>query len=121
MKKSSEFLPLSQAVLHILLALADEEMHGYGIMQDVVYLNDDVHMVQSHPENGLVIMRTEAISIYPDRQYAETDQNVMIDTDVGRTQAAGMSADLETGVVSLTSDSQQRVHTIVLPEQFKNS
>src|SRR6185503_10869459 len=30
-----KFLPLSPATLHILLALAGEEMHGYGIMQEV--------------------------------------------------------------------------------------
>jgi DNA-binding PadR family transcriptional regulator len=29
------FLPLSPAVLHILLALAGEDRHGYGIMQEV--------------------------------------------------------------------------------------
>ncbi|MGD8857373.1 MAG: PadR family transcriptional regulator [Chloroflexota bacterium] len=29
------FLPLSQPVFHILLALADDERHGYGIMQEV--------------------------------------------------------------------------------------
>src|SRR5580700_11477057 len=29
------FLPLSAAVLHILLALAGEDLHGYGIMQEV--------------------------------------------------------------------------------------
>ena len=29
-------LPLSPASLHILLALAGEDRHGYGIMQDVV-------------------------------------------------------------------------------------
>ena len=28
-------LPLSPAVLHILLALSSEDRHGYGIMQDV--------------------------------------------------------------------------------------
>ena len=27
--------PLTQAVFHILLALSQEEMHGYGVMQDV--------------------------------------------------------------------------------------
>ena len=30
-----EMLPLTPAVFHILLALADEERHGYGIMQEV--------------------------------------------------------------------------------------
>lgn len=29
------FLPLTPAVFHILLALADGERHGYGIMQEV--------------------------------------------------------------------------------------
>ena len=30
-----ELLPLTPPVFHILLALAEEERHGYGIMQDV--------------------------------------------------------------------------------------
>jgi len=32
----SRFLPLSPATLHILLALAGEDRHGYGIMQEVI-------------------------------------------------------------------------------------
>jgi DNA-binding PadR family transcriptional regulator len=31
----SNFLPLSPAALHILLSLAAEDLHGYGIMQEV--------------------------------------------------------------------------------------
>ncbi len=31
-----QFLPLSPAALHILLALAGEDRHGYGIMREVV-------------------------------------------------------------------------------------
>jgi len=31
----AELLPLTPAVFHILLALADGERHGYGIMQEV--------------------------------------------------------------------------------------
>ena len=33
-------LPLTPAVFHILLALADEERHGYGIMQEVARRTD---------------------------------------------------------------------------------
>lgn len=33
---TSGFLPLSPATLHILLALAGEDLHGYGIMQEVL-------------------------------------------------------------------------------------
>ncbi|SRR6266851_5563744 len=31
----NRFLPLSPATLHILLALAGDDLHGYGIMQEV--------------------------------------------------------------------------------------
>ena len=31
----SSFLPLSPAALHILLSLAGEDRHGYGIMQEI--------------------------------------------------------------------------------------
>src|SRR5262249_19661040 len=30
-----QFLPLSSAALHILLALASEDRHGYGIMREI--------------------------------------------------------------------------------------
>jgi DNA-binding PadR family transcriptional regulator len=35
MKAPPERLPLSPQVFHILVALADRDQHGYGIMQDV--------------------------------------------------------------------------------------
>ena len=33
----SSFLPLSPPAMHILLALASEDRHGYGIMQEVAH------------------------------------------------------------------------------------
>jgi DNA-binding PadR family transcriptional regulator len=36
----SEFLPLPTATFHILLALRNEEKHGYAIMRDVEALSD---------------------------------------------------------------------------------
>lgn len=35
-----DLLPLTPAVFHILLALADEERHGYSIMQEVSRITD---------------------------------------------------------------------------------
>ena len=35
MKDVEQFLPLAPATLHILLALAGEDLHGYAIMQEV--------------------------------------------------------------------------------------
>ena len=33
---ANQFLPLAPATLHILLSLAGEDLHGYGIMQEVL-------------------------------------------------------------------------------------
>ena len=41
MPKPPDLLPLTPPVFHILLALADEERHGYGIMQDVARQTND--------------------------------------------------------------------------------
>jgi len=35
-----DFLPLTPAIAHILLALADEDRHGYAIMQEVERMTD---------------------------------------------------------------------------------
>ena len=36
----TDFLPLTPAIAHILLAVADEDRHGYAIMQEVGRLTD---------------------------------------------------------------------------------
>ena len=40
----ADFLPLTPAIHHILLALADEERHGYGIMLEVSRLTGGTRM-----------------------------------------------------------------------------
>ena len=39
-KDPKKLLPLTPAVFHILLALADEDRHGYGIMKEVEFRTD---------------------------------------------------------------------------------
>jgi DNA-binding PadR family transcriptional regulator len=41
MMNTGQFLPLSPATLHILIALASEDRHGYGIMQEVARQTND--------------------------------------------------------------------------------
>ena len=41
MKSPQDLLPLTPAVFHILLALADGQRHGYGIMQEIMTLSDE--------------------------------------------------------------------------------
>src|SRR5215510_5212845 len=36
-----DMLPLTPAIFHILLALADQERHGYGIMQEIKAFTDN--------------------------------------------------------------------------------
>lgn len=38
-RETERFLPLSPAALHILIAVAGEDLHGYGIMQEVARLS----------------------------------------------------------------------------------
>ena len=40
MPDPQSFVPLTPAIAHILLALADQDRHGYGIMQEVERLTD---------------------------------------------------------------------------------
>ncbi len=89
--------------------------------QELVELNDNVVLERLHPQTSapMVTIRSSTLKIHPAREYAETDQDVIIDSTVGRTLAAGMKGDLQNGLLNLSSDQSQPVHTIVLPQQFK--
>jgi lipopolysaccharide export system protein LptC len=84
-----------------------------------ILLQDDVHLEQREPNR--IEITTAALRVYPDRQFAETDQPVIIDTTSGRTSAVGMSGDLNTSLLKLFSSASERVHTIVLPDQFQRA
>ena len=87
--------------------------------EEVVSLRESVTVRQHFEDGRYTTLYAPSLDLYPDRQYAETDQDVMIDTEVGRTLAAGLEAFLERGLLKLSSTAEQRVHTIVLPGQFK--
>ena len=90
-----------------------------GKTAEVIFLRDDVHLEQREPTR--IEIMTPTLYVYPDRQFAETDQPVIIDTTSGRTTAVGMSGDLNTSLLNLSSSASERVHTIVLPGQFKRA
>jgi len=87
--------------------------------EEVVLLRENVRMEQKYPDGRFVRVETPSIDYYPDRQYAETSRNVMIDTDVGRTMAVGLQGELRRGLLNLFSSDTERVHTIVLRRQFR--
>jgi LPS export ABC transporter protein LptC len=90
-----------------------------GRLEESVELEQDVRMSQKYPDGRAFELRTPSVTVYPDRQYARTSRNVMITTHAGRTHAVGLQGDLNRGLLQLFSDDDQRVHTILLPDQFK--
>lgn len=87
--------------------------------EEVVYLRENVLLEQGTGDGDFVKLTTDALYVYPDRRYAETDRPVMIDTNSGRTTAVGLQGDLGRGLLKLFSAADTKVHTIVLPDQFK--
>lgn len=94
-----------------------------GEAEQVVMLRENVVLRQLDKLSGheALVIRSAAIDLFPVRQFAKSLASVMIDSDVGRTQAARMQGDLKTGQLKLSSDAEQPVHSIVLPTQFKSS
>lgn len=84
-----------------------------------VELEEDVQMQQTFDDGRRYVLSTPSITLYPQREYAETDQNVMITTHAGRTKAVGLEGSLGEGLLKMYSNDEQRVHTIILPDQFK--
>lgn len=86
-------LPLTQAMFHILLALADAERHGYGIMQEVAQRTDGA--VQLGPGTlygSIKRMRTagliEESDDRPDPEMDDQRRRYYRLTDFGRRVAA---------------------------------
>lgn len=104
-----------------------ESDHGYirhrtnpaGVSEEVVFLRRNVKLEQRYDDGRRLRLECPSLYIFPDRQYAETQQNVIVDSDISRTTGVGFQGDLQHGVLKLFSSARQRVHTIFLPEQFK--
>ncbi len=104
-----------------------ESDHGYvrrrtndlGEAEETVFLRSNVKLEQRYDDGRRLRLESPSLYIFPDAQYAETEQNVIVDSDISRTKGVGLQGNLQSGVLKLFSSAQQRVHTIVLPEQFK--
>ena len=84
--------------------------------EEVVELWDDVLAVQQTGNGQFIRIQTQSLTVYPEREYAETDQKVYIDDNSSRTSAAGMKAFFQGGKFIFFSTPTERVHTIFLPE-----
>ncbi|MDA0979484.1 MAG: LPS export ABC transporter periplasmic protein LptC [Proteobacteria bacterium] len=83
--------------------------------EQIVELWDNV-LASRVESNRFISIQTSSLTVYPEREYLETDQRVFIDSQSGRTTAAGMKAFLDTNKFMFFSDNTSRVTTIFLPE-----
>ncbi|MFU8815552.1 MAG: LPS export ABC transporter periplasmic protein LptC [Pseudomonadales bacterium] len=84
-----------------------------------VELQGDVVLEQILRRGERVSLSSQSMILYPDRQYAETDDDVMITTHIGQTMATGLKGDFRLGTISLLSLGDTPVHTVLEPEHFK--
>lgn len=90
-----------------------------GGFEERVYLTRDVKLEQRLASGRFIRLRTEHLYLFPEREYAQTEHSVTIDTDGGRTKAGSMMASLSDGLIDLRANAEQRVNTIILRDQFK--
>ena len=83
--------------------------------EEIVELWNNVLASQMIDGSSFVNIQTNSLSVYPARDYVETDEPVFIDNQSGRTTAAGMKAFLDTGKFLFYSTPKHRVTTIFLP------
>jgi lipopolysaccharide export system protein LptC len=90
-----------------------------GNIEEVVYLREDVSLHQRLPSGRFLKLKTPTLYVYPDRQFAQTNDSVMIDTDGGRTTGTGLAVNMADSTLKVDSDPPGRVQTIILIDQFK--
>ncbi len=90
-----------------------------GAPEEELELRDDVVLEQNRGDGAFLRLTTSRLKIYPGRQYAESDRDVMIDSHVGRTTATGLEGDLQLGLLTFLSSGSEPVHTVLQPQQFK--
>jgi len=84
--------------------------------EEVIELWDDVRASRQKGEGKFVTIQTMSLTVYPEKEYAETDRKVTIEDQSGRTTAAGMKAFFESGKYIFYSTPTERVHSTFLPK-----
>ncbi len=87
--------------------------------EEVIELWGDVLATRENDNNRFITIQTMSLTVYPKKEYAETDQKVIINNNSGRTTAAGMKTFFETGKTIFYSTPTERVQTIFQPVYVK--
>lgn len=85
-----------------------------SLSDETVELWDQVLASRENEDGDFVNIQTESMTVYPERDFAETREPVTIDNQTSRTSAGGgMKANLGNGVFEFFAGKQGRVVTII--------
>lgn len=100
----------------VIRSASTDSVDEADVAQEITLLGD-VHLRQDRGAGGFTEVRTAALVVYPARQFAKSEQPVMIVTEAGNASAASLEADLRSGRMKLVSSTSQRVSIVVQPDQ----
>ncbi len=80
--------------------------------EEVMELWDDVLLSRQSQDGQFVNIKTQSLTVYPKREYAETDLKVSINDNASTTSAAGMEAHLDQEKLVFFSNREERVNTV---------
>ena len=115
-----QLIPQSGAIPWNIEAKNGRLLSSSNYREEVIELWGDVVAIRQKANSKLITIQTMSLTVYPEKEYAETDRKVTIDENSGRTTAAGMKAFFESGKYIFYSTPTERVHTIFLPEFAKS-
>ncbi len=81
--------------------------------EEVMELWDDVLLSRQSQDVQFVNIKTQSLTVYPEREYAETDLKVSINDNASTTSAAGMEAHLDQEKLVFFSNREERVNTVI--------
>ncbi|MDE0190400.1 MAG: LPS export ABC transporter periplasmic protein LptC [Gammaproteobacteria bacterium] len=88
-----------------------------GEVEERLALHGDVSLTQDRGGGAFTRIRTDTLTMFPDRRQAVSEQTAMIETETVSARVAGFEVDLASGRLALFSSADQRVSIVVLPHQ----
>ena len=88
-----------------------------GQDEEQVALHGNVSLAQDRGGGAFTRIHTEALTMFPSRRQARSEQTAMIETDTVSARVAGFEVDLASGRLALFSSADQRVSIVVQPNQ----
>lgn len=86
--------------------------------EDEITLRGNVTLRQDQDDGSYAEVRSATLVVYPARQFAYTNEGVVVVTQASRASAAALEADLRSGTIKLLASDTQRVAIVVDPNRL---